>query len=508
MASLNHVSIRDKEYGWVHITPEAASRLFPDTSVPANNRVFICELCGQYVTLTGKGLKIRHFRHSHGEENKDCEERVAQYDRYPAVQNERFTFPVKISLDKDIFSIFIGIPQGAFQDGALSVLVTGASTHRFDIDESQQKAGITWLPLQQDIAIKYGIEVIDNSLSNWPDYVPGINPIGSVYDGRQSKILHVEDEVTVGNDYYLITSRSVSNSFQDIDIKEIMCRHIANSVWRVYKVRATTFSPDSVRFFILYKLHLVKRPTELHIIWPMTVKEGPTAYHSADDLYIAHNGDGSVSLRLMPYSAQSSQKDMGHYFQVHTNGFQQMIAFKYYNGQRNCSNHLMVWKKPFTRTADDPDVRIFDQRGNPLQEEIYDQLPPQNQITISARYDGSLSVTANGKITLVQQIKGGERFPLEVAMGETIVITQGCDIVRRISFQKKEPKSDDFALQLLKALEHPVNDWISVPHRLGKCVDDLPHDLYIRKKISSYIRQGKMPKNIYTLILKRLCCEK
>lgn len=202
----------------------------------------------------------------------------------------------------------------------------------------------------------------------------------------------------------------------------------------------------------------------------MTVEEGSTAYHNADNLYIAHNGEGQISLQLMPYSAQSTQKEMGGYFQVQSNGFQQMVAFKWHNGQRNCSNHLMVWKKPFTRTANIPAVAIFDKNEELLQEEIYNELPPRNQITIFARYDGILTLKVKDKIKLVHQIKGGERFSLDVAMGNSIVITQGCDIIRRISFQKKDAEFNDFTLQLSKALKRPANEYIHVPHRFGQCI--------------------------------------
>ena len=96
MASLNHVSIRDKEYGWVHITPEDASRLFPNETVSSSDHVFICELCGQYVTFTGNGFYARHFRHSRGEEIKDCDERAEQYNHYPTIQYDgQFDFPAK-----------------------------------------------------------------------------------------------------------------------------------------------------------------------------------------------------------------------------------------------------------------------------------------------------------------------------------------------------------------------------------------------------------------------------
>lgn len=368
MASLNHVSIRDKEYGWVHITPEDASRLFPNETVSSSDHVFICELCGQYVAFTREGKKTRYFCHSRGEEIKDCDERAEQYNHYPTIQYDgQFDFPLKLLLESETFSLSIGIPQGAFQENDFSVSIKGTASHFFNMKERKQETGITWLPLQQDISIQYHIETHDKVLLNWPDHIPGINPMGTMFDSRGNKILHAEDEVTVGNNYYLITDRCICESFPDVNIVELMHCSIVNSVWRVYEVQAVSFSPDSARFFILYKLHLVKKPTDLHIIWPMTVEEGSISYHNADNLYIAYNGEDQISLQLMPCSAQSAQKEMSGYFQVQSNGFQQMVAFKWHNGQRNCSNHLMVWKNPFARTATMPtticDVMGWEHKG-------------------------------------------------------------------------------------------------------------------------------------------------
>lgn len=326
MASLNHVSIRDKEYGWVHITPEDASRLFPNETVSSSDHVFICELCGQYVAFTREGKKTRYFCHSRGEEIKDCDERAEQYNHYPTIQYDgQFDFPLKLLLESETFSLSIGIPQGAFQENDFSVSIKGTASHFFNMKERKQETGITWLPLQQDISIQYHIETHDKVLLNWPDHIPGINPMGTMFDSRGNKILHAEDEVTVGNNYYLITDRCICESFPDVNIVELMHCSIVNSVWRVYEVQAVSFSPDSARFFILYKLHLVKKPTDLHIIWPMTVEEGSISYHNADNLYIAYNGEDQISLQLMPCSAQSAQKEMSGYFQVQSNGFQQWL---------------------------------------------------------------------------------------------------------------------------------------------------------------------------------------
>ena len=75
-ASLTHVSIRDAELGWRHITVEEASDLFPQQTVSASDRVFMCELCGQYVPFANPSRGKRYFMHSRGEENKNCKERV------------------------------------------------------------------------------------------------------------------------------------------------------------------------------------------------------------------------------------------------------------------------------------------------------------------------------------------------------------------------------------------------------------------------------------------------
>ena len=50
-AALTHVSIRDADLGWRHITQEEASKLFPNEPVSAGDGVFMCELCGRYVTF-------------------------------------------------------------------------------------------------------------------------------------------------------------------------------------------------------------------------------------------------------------------------------------------------------------------------------------------------------------------------------------------------------------------------------------------------------------------------
>ncbi len=75
MASLTHVCMWS-DNGWKRITAEQAAKLHPGGTVSAHSGLFMCELCGQYVSLTDGTVQTRHFRHSAYEKSKNCPERI------------------------------------------------------------------------------------------------------------------------------------------------------------------------------------------------------------------------------------------------------------------------------------------------------------------------------------------------------------------------------------------------------------------------------------------------
>lgn len=75
MASLTHVCMWS-DNGWKRITAEQAAKLHPGGTVSAHSGLFMCELCGQYVSLTDGAVQTRHFRHSAHEKSKNCPERI------------------------------------------------------------------------------------------------------------------------------------------------------------------------------------------------------------------------------------------------------------------------------------------------------------------------------------------------------------------------------------------------------------------------------------------------
>lgn len=96
MASLTHVKMWSG-HSWIHITAEDAASLHPGGTVSAHSGLFMCDLCGQYVTLTAKGEKARHFRHSSYEKSKNCPERTfGSGTMLPLYSPDAHELPIKI----------------------------------------------------------------------------------------------------------------------------------------------------------------------------------------------------------------------------------------------------------------------------------------------------------------------------------------------------------------------------------------------------------------------------
>lgn len=61
--ALTHVKMW-KDHDWVKITAKQAAALHPGGTVSASSGLFMCDLCGQYVTLTHGEKVVSYFKHS------------------------------------------------------------------------------------------------------------------------------------------------------------------------------------------------------------------------------------------------------------------------------------------------------------------------------------------------------------------------------------------------------------------------------------------------------------
>lgn len=511
-AALTHVSIRDAELGWRHITREEASALFPKQTVSANDRVFMCELCGQYVPFANPSNdKQRYFMHNRGEENKNCEERALRSNRYPKPQMGRYLFPLKILFDSfsQSFSLAIGIPriEEFTADAQVAIIGEEQQPHSFFLTERMRDIGITWLNLGQDISCQYTIRTSGFQTTCWPGKVPGINPDGAVFDGGSGEMLYPGDEVDEVHTYYLLTD-SKPPDCRNIHCTEVKRQTAHGKIWSVYRIKATAFSSDTVRYFLLLHMHLVKKKMILTLLWPPTVKMQGTAFHNSDTIYVAHNGNKDLRLLMFPTGQQMPQQQNG-YFCVESNGFQQMAAVQYHDGQRSQSNHTMLWKGIVTEDKAELEVKISDRNGTPLTESVYTKLPAKSFLRILAPFDGKIIIVRGNKVYDIQTIKSEELKTIEVTFGETIKFLQGNDVVKTITFRRSHQEQDKpFMKILLQLLRQPTIKYVQVRHTLGNVMDRIPVNVELKQELYVCIQKGKMPMEAYRYLIDYLANHK
>lgn len=232
--ALTHVSMKYGDSGWKHVTAEEAEALFPKQSVPAGTRQFICECCGQYVSFTKDGINVRHFKHSRGEEDKTCEERVARNAECEIVQYNTYDFPLRLALYDTDLNLSIGIPQCAIKTKDIKVTVQGKREdgHEYTI-RNEAASGLVWLDLNKDIANSYKIKT-ESRYPNWPEIIAGINPAGTFFDSYGGRRLHEGDEVYAEHDYYMLR-KGFEYGRPSMNTNEVLKIGLNGDIWRVYK---------------------------------------------------------------------------------------------------------------------------------------------------------------------------------------------------------------------------------------------------------------------------------
>lgn len=298
--ALTHVSMKYGDSGWKHVTAEEAEALFPKQSVPAGTRQFICECCGQYVSFTKDGINVRHFKHSRGEEDKTCEERVARNAECEIVQYNTYDFPLRLALDDTDFNLSIGIPQCAIKTKDIKMTVQGKREggHEYII-RNEAASGLVWLDLNKDIANSYKIKT-ESRYPNWPEIIAGINPAGTFFDSYGGRRLHEGDEVYAEHDYYMLR-KGFEYGRPSMNTNEVLKIGLNGDIWRVYKVRVRSITYDTTAFFLPFSLNLVKDPIDMKVLWPPVVNVDETYYHDSNEVYIAHNcPDNKISLQMLP----------------------------------------------------------------------------------------------------------------------------------------------------------------------------------------------------------------
>lgn len=272
MASLTHVCIWS-DNAWKRITAEEAAKLHPDGTVSAHSGLFMCELCGQYVSLTDGTVQTRHFRHSAYEKSKNCPERMLGGSVSFSYDSQEHDLPIRITgISSTSFRFEVGlirVPNSLIsKDFYIEIKPNGESdTSYIFTKERLNYDSITYLPIGEKPFKKYTLNLKNGSdklREFWPKDVKGIDPEGTLFEKTSGKKLTYDADVEIKKEYYLLKRGSFyKRSYSSIRIQEIIQKQFSWEVWTLYVVSASAFCEEAARFFLDFHCRLTDYPVSL-----------------------------------------------------------------------------------------------------------------------------------------------------------------------------------------------------------------------------------------------------
>jgi hypothetical protein len=392
------------EHGWIRVTAEEAAKIHPGGTVAAHSGLFMCELCGQYVSLTDGSVLNRYFKHSRYETSKNCPERTfgSSVNFYFSDTEKHLPLKLKIvSNNKIQFEIgFLSLPSqvlSKLSEYQLSILPKNNgydSEYRYSFSRLN-KDSITYLGVGAFPAKEYAISSTGEKalLSDfWPKMVAGVNE-KAVFDKATGKMIPIDGDVQVNRPYYVLTDRYILRSYKNVTLKEV-CRFTKSwQTWRVYEVTATQFAEDPAKFFLELHCRLSEYPVDITPVWPPIVETPYLIYHKDDLLHFYLQGDAIP--KVFPFSLVTKYPtNNGYYFSFNSSGRQQVLSA----GRSQVLSYSYLWKNPLDYEGKIPKANITDIKGNEVAEGTYNILPERSTLIFKPEFDGFIAIRENEQI--------------------------------------------------------------------------------------------------------------
>lgn len=470
MPSLQHVCMWS-DSGWKSITAQEAANIHPGGGVSAGSGLFMCKLCGQYVTLTKGGLNVSHFRHRSDEADKSCPERTFGSSDHYSFDVRKFELPIRIcnvSLYSFDFELgLIKVPDEKLSDYFFIEIKTDGNKMccKYSSERLNNK-GTTYLPignvLQKEYILSYPN---DRKLSDyWPKKVTGAEPKGTFFDKGSGIKLPCDSDVEVGKEYYMLTN-VVIHEVSGLRTKEICHKRVGYEMLHLYSVCADKFNENTVSFFIDHRCRLTLSPVSIHQIWPPYSLGNYVLKCGSDSIYAVLNGM-TTGLKTFP---DSKVQEFGivedkNVFIISIKERQQLIA----TGRCNVLKYMYLWRETADEKHYTPLFNADDLNGDPIAEGENDKLPSGGIIRVCTEYDGEVVVIVNGvvseKIGLSAQISQNIDH---ITYRTQILLKVGMDIVWSCKFECSKDHSNDINEEkLLNSLRKADTKMISAPHAL------------------------------------------
>lgn len=467
-----HVSMFDRD-GWRHITAEEASELHPGGTVSAHSGLFVCELCHQYVTLTDGDIRIRYFKHSRGEADKNCPERTFGAGYTSAFNPGYHELPIRIIVSPSSFTFELGLIQvpSELLDKKLCIEIKPCekSGRAFTYDYGRIKSnGTTYLSIGDYPVKKYTLTQNCNAdlYKFWSKEITGMEPDGTLFDKVSGRKLANDSDVEIKKEYYLLKRGPLYYYGSDIKSQFILEKRVNGEIWRLYTVSASDFSEEAAKFFLTYHCWLTERPISIQTVYPLFVEGNYVVKHSNDNMYIVVGGNephlksfpSALPLRLSPKELRPVL------YRLNCSGRQQLISAgrKYSNP---ALQYTYFWKESLNCEGTSPQVSVTDLSGIQIVPGEVDLLPKNKTLRFKSKYDGELIVAKDDYIIDKRRVFAGKYIELDgLSYGMEVRLVVGLDCVWRIRFRKPLKSYND--AEVLRYITSVSGRMIPAPHSL------------------------------------------
>ncbi len=495
--------------GWRHITAEEAAELHPGGTVSAHSGLFVCELCHQYVTLTDGDVRIRYFKHSRGEADKNCPERTFGVGYTSAFNPGYHELPIRIIVSPSSFTFELGLIQvpSKLLDKKLCVKIKPCEKSRrtFTYDYERIKPNeTTYLSIGDYPFKKYTLSQNCNEdlYKFWGKEIIGMEPDGTLFDKASGKKLANDSDAEIKKEYYLLKRGSFYYYGSDIKSQFILEKRINGETWRLYTVSASDFSEEAAEFFLNYHCWLTERPISIQSVFPPFIEGNYVIKHNNDDMYIVVGGNephlksfpSALTLRLSPKELKPAL------CRLICSGRQQLISAgrKYSNP---ALQYTYFWKESLNCESGSPEFSVIDLSDTQIEPGEMNSLPQNKTLRFKTNYDGELIVVKDDYIIDKRRVPADKYIELDnLSYGMEVRLVVGLDCVWQIRFKK--PLKSGNEVEILRYIAGVSGMTIPAPRSLRNIMLGMKQYPEICRWIRKCIESGTINEQSYRRLQK------
>ncbi len=503
MPSLNHVYMW-VENQWKPVKAHEIISFHQIGGVSGYSGLFMCSLCGQYVTFANGDVYTPYFKHRKEELSKNCPERTFGPGYTIQYNTKKHDLPLKIHINKGELSFEIGliqVPSGYFNKNSFIDIQSDDKTEIFRYNSERLFSdGVTYLFVGKNPSSKYTIKVHNASKEielYWPSIVAGVDLKGTLFDAESGKKLPNDADVVINKTYYLLTHSNIYRSFSNVNIRKIYDDHKNGQYIRVYRVEANAYSKESACFFLDYHCRLTEHPVNIQPVWPVYADSPYLIKHNRKEMYIHIAGEAELHLfpTVYPHPHVMSCSN-GKIAEITVNSKQQFISV----GRTHALKYKYFWQEAIQKPLSQKTVNVVDKQNVIVDSGVVNHLPVNRIIRCTLPYDGTVVIKEKGITKEKRSVKADEQTTINnINWGTSVTVFIGLDCVWETSFEKTINQTQDEE-KLLSKLHTCSGNMVDVPHSIGSLAYHFKNYPKIRQWIYQCVRQGRMPEKALKMI--------